>query len=118
MSVAIENLKKKHNLTEYQINNLTELLKYKVKGDLIYPGGLKSKLNIDIKKAYIILEDIKEMGYLTNIFEIYCRSCSKSKGIYVHNLSEIPKDIACDFCNHEFNSLDDTIALYRVIKDD
>lgn len=112
---VIENLKIKHKLTEYQERKLTDFIKYWKINDYIYPGLLKSKLNISIKDAYEILEYIKSLGILENAFEVYCRKCSKSKGIYLKSLVDIPQDLSCDFCNNEFNSLEDTVVLYKVI---
>lgn len=112
---VIENLKIKHRLTEYQERKLTDFIKYWKINDYIYPGLLKSKLNISIKDAYEILEYIKSLGILENAFEVYCRKCSKSKGIYLKSLVDIPQDLSCDFCNNEFNSLEDTVVLYKVI---
>lgn len=112
---VIENLKIKHKLTEYQVRKLTDFIKYWKINDYIYPGLLKSKLNISIKDAYEILEYIKSLGILENAFEVYCRKCSKSKGIYLKSLVDIPQDLSCDFCNNEFNSLEDTVVLYKVI---
>lgn len=115
LSIVIENLKSKHNLKDYQVKQLSRNMKFWKRGDYIYPGHIKSKLNISIIAAYEILETIKSMGILDNVYEVYCRNCSKSKGIFLDTLTDIKEDLSCDFCNHEFNSLEDTIALYKVI---
>lgn len=111
---VIENLKSKHKLTVYQEKKLTEFMRYWKTNDYIYPGVLKSKLNISIQEAYGILEDVKSIGLLENAFEVYCKKCSKSKGIYLRSLTDMPEALSCDFCNHEFNALEDTVVLYKV----
>lgn len=117
LSIVIESLKNKHNLSEYQIKQLLKVMKFWKKDDYIYPGYLKSKLNISIIDAYGILETVKSMGILDNVYEVYCRECSKSKGVFLNTLTSMEEDLSCDFCNHEFNSLEDTIVLYKVISD-
>lgn len=114
LSTVIENLRNKHNLTDYQVKKLEGFMKYWKVNDYIYPGLLKSKLNISIKDAYQILEYIKSLGILENAYEVYCRQCSKSKGIYLKSLTSMPEDLSCDFCNKEFNPLEDTVVLYKV----
>lgn len=114
----IENLTKKHKLTDYQINQLSTLLKFWKKGSLIYPGMVKSRLNISITETYDILEYMLKEGFLERNFEIYCSSCKKFKGKVVRSLTDIPDDCCCEFCNHEIDPLKDTIAIYRMLKDE
>lgn len=109
-----ESLRNRYKLTSYQEKKLVEFIRYWKINDYIYPGVLKSKLNISIKDAYEILENIKSMDILENVYEVYCKKCSKSKGVYLKSLNSLPEDISCDFCNHEFNVLNDTIVLYKV----
>lgn len=114
----IEDLTKRHKLTEYQIDRLSKLLKFWRKGSIIYPGMLKSKLHISIKETYDILEYMLKEGFLERNFEIYCSECNKFKGKIVRSLTDIPEDCCCEFCNHEIDPITDTIAIYRVIKDE
>lgn len=118
LSTVIENLKSRHNLTNYQVKQLSRNMKYWKCGDYIYPGHIKSKLNTSIISAYEILETIKLMGIVDNVYEVYCRNCSKSKGIFLDTLTDINEDLSCDFCNHKFDALEDTIALYKVISNE
>ena len=114
---VIENLKQKHSLTDYQIQELQLSLKYWYKKTLVYPSALKSKLNVDILKMYEILEDIKSMGILERNYEVYCAKCSHFKGKILRTPTDMDKDLSCDFCNHEFDPLNDTIMIYRVVKE-
>lgn len=86
-----------------------------VLGDLIYAGHLKSKLYIDIKTSYMLLEELKSLGFLINFYEVYCNSCSKSKGVFLKEISDFKIDSCCDFCNHELDPLKDVIVLYKVV---
>ncbi|WP_270670989.1 response regulator [Paraclostridium bifermentans] len=112
------NLQKKYNLSPYSSSQLKMLLKHWKFGDIVYPGHVKSKLGLDMKQTYKLLEDLKDSGYLERNFEIYCSSCKKFKGKIVRTLNEIPSDCSCDFCDNEFNPFEDTIAIYKVIYHD
>lgn len=114
----IDSLKEKYNLTSYQIKKLSEQLKYWKKGTLVYPGALKSKINMNIKDVYDILEKFTKDGTLERNYEIYCTECKKFKGKIVRSLSDIPEDCSCDFCDDPIDPLYDTIAIYRVVLDE
>lgn len=118
-SNVMKSLIAKHNLTKYQIDELSKNMKYWRINDLIYPSSLKSKLNIQILKMYEILEDIENMGFLEKNYEIYCFDCSRFKGKILKTLTDdLIKDLTCDFCNKDFDVLSDTIMIYRVVKDE
>lgn len=115
---VIDNLKQKHSLTDYQTNQLQLSLKHWTKNTLVYPSALKSKLNVEILKMYDMLEDIRAMGILERNYEVYCFKCSHFKGKILKTPTDMPEDLSCDFCNHEFDPLNDTIMIYRVVKDE
>ncbi|SHH90541.1 hypothetical protein SAMN02745135_02616 [Caloranaerobacter azorensis DSM 13643] len=115
---VIENLKTKYNLTEYQIKQLSKSMKTWKLNDRVYPSALKSRINVDIVTMYKILEEIKDMGILETNYEVYCFECSRFKGKLLRTLTDMPEDLTCDFCNHTFDPLEDTIKIYRVIKDE
>lgn len=75
---VIENLKKQYNLTPYQRKQCDKLFSIIHPGDFVYPGHLKSKLVIDIKTAYLFMEDLKKAGFVKNIYEVYCTQCKRS----------------------------------------
>ena len=85
---------------------------------MIYPGLIKSKLGIDIKNTYSILEYFKSSNVLERNFELYCSKCHKFKGKIVRSLNEVPDDCSCDFCDNTFDPLKDTIVIYIVINDE
>ena len=71
---------------------------------------------IDIKAAYLILEDLKRQGFLNNLFEVYCFDCNKSKGVFLQSLEEFNSDWYCDFCNKHLTLEDNIIVLYQVVR--
>lgn len=113
---AIKNLQLQHQLTPYQQKKYYEFFAAIEEGDYIYPGQLKSKLAIDIKTAYGILEELKKQGYLENLYEIYCFDCNKSKGIFFESLEQFTPDLYCDFCGRPLSLEDNIIVLYKVIR--
>ena len=105
----------KYHLTPYQKKKIDEFFKYAKVGDYIYAGNLKSKIATDIKTAYILLEHLKEQGFLKNLYEIYCFDCNKSTGIFLNSPKEFPEDRYCDFCDKKLSVLENLIVLYKVI---
>lgn len=89
---------------------------YKVPGDLIYPGTLKSKANLSIDFVYDLLEELRKESYLELMYELYCPTCHKSKGIFLKALTDWAGSKTCDFCNSEIIPLTDSIVLYRVLE--
>lgn len=84
-------------------------------GDFIYAGQLKSKLAISIEEAYQILEELKNEGFLTNLYEIYCHDCNKSTGKFLDSLEEFNPEAYCDKCDADFTLEKNLIVLYKVV---
>jgi len=112
---VIENLKNSYRLSEYQKAKCDEFFSFIKIGDYIYPGNLKSKICISISEAYSFMEELRKHGFVINVYEVYCSSCGKSKGIYLESLVDFKEDSACDFCNEELSPDNDLIVLYKVI---
>ena len=108
-------MKKLYHLSQYQSRKCDEFFAAIRPGDFIYPGQLKSKLCIDIKMAYLFMENLKKAGFVKNLYEVYCMECGKSKGIFLESLSDFEEDFTCDFCNKELSVSDDIIVLYKVL---
>ena len=85
---VLKNLKTAYRLTMYQSKKCDEFFSVLHPGDFIYPGHLKSKLCIDIKTAYLFMEDLKTEGFVKNLYEVYCMDCGRSKGIFLEALSD------------------------------
>ncbi|MDN0062404.1 response regulator [Mediterraneibacter glycyrrhizinilyticus] len=85
-------------------------------GDYVYPGHLKSKIAVDIKVSYKMLEELKKQGFLENLYEVYCFDCNKSKGIFLESLEEFNPDWYCDFCGKKLSLEENIIVLYKVVK--
>ncbi len=112
---AIENLKIRYNLTAYQKKQCDGFFSLIRSGDFIYPGQLKSRLVIDIKTAYLFMEDLKKAGFVRNLYEVYCMECGKSKGIFLNSLTDFDENYTCDFCNSDLSVSKDIIVLYKVL---
>lgn len=103
-------------MTSYQQKKCDEFFEFIKEGDYIYPGHLKSKLFIDIKDAYEILESLKQQGFLRNLYEVYCFDCNKSKGIFLDSLEQFNPDWYCDFCGKHLSLEENIIVLYKVVR--
>lgn len=111
----MKNLELKMNLTSYQKKQCEEYFNLLKEGDYIYPGYLKSKMFTEIEVVYKLLETLKNEGYLVKQYEVYCKNCCESKGVFLNSISEFNADIYCDFCNKPMNALDNLVILYKVI---
>lgn len=108
-------MKTAYRLTPYQGKKCDEFFAVVKPGDFVYPGHLKSKMCIDIKTAYFFMEDLKKQGFVKNIYEVYCKECNKSKGIFLESLTDFDEDFTCDFCNKSLSKSEDIIVLYKVL---
>ena len=102
-------------LNRYQTNQLFDFFEVKEVGDFIYPGVLKSRINVDIVDVYRLLEILKDEHFLTPLFEIYCSSCHKTTGKFITTLSEYAGPEECEHCSNQINIFTDSIVLYRII---
>lgn len=112
---VIENLKTQYNLTPYQRKQCDELFSVIHPGDFVYPGHLKSKLVIDIKTAYLFMEDLKKAGFVKNIYEVYCTQCGRSRSIFLETLTDFDGNFTCDSCNNPISISQGIIVLYKVL---
>ena len=77
---------------------------------------IKSRLNISIDSAYIILDELKEQGYLVHWYEIYCHECNRSTGVFLDTPRKFNPDQCCDFCGRQMTLEKNLIILYKVVK--
>jgi hypothetical protein len=96
---------------------LIELLTKYSFGDIIYPGVLIRKLNLNMKEVYHLLELIWSLGIIERNFEVFCSKCQKYTGSVYETIKEIPHDYVCEECSSEIglNPLENTIVVYRVL---
>lgn len=113
---VIKNLKSSYNLTPYQSKQCDDFFSVIHPGDFVYPGHLKSKLVIDIKTAYLFMEDLKKAGFVKNVYEVYCMQCDRSKGIFLDTLTDFDENFTCDFCDNPLSVSEDIIVLYKVLR--
>lgn len=109
-------LELQHQLTPYQQKKCDAFFYVLKVNDYIYPGHFKSKLNISMKFAYEILEELKRQGFLENLYEVYCFECNRSKGIFLESLEQFDLDWHCDFCDKPLTLAENIIVLYKVVK--
>ena len=83
----------------------------------IYPGILKRKFSLSIEEVYDVLNDLEEKGILESYYEIFCGICQKSIGI-VHLFNELPETVECEICHGEIPALENSLLIYKVIRDD
>ncbi|WP_051540478.1 hypothetical protein [Clostridium ihumii] len=118
LSDVKKNLIKSAIINEYRIDLLIDNMKFWKKGKDIYPNNIKSIINSDYPVVYKVLDEIKKMGILEYRFEVYCSICNKYLDIkQLKSLNEFPKDLYCDE-NHKLNPVDNTILIYKVIRDE
>lgn len=103
-------------MSEYQQKKCREFFCAQKVNDFIYAGHLKSKISVDIKVAYQMLEELKKEGFLSNLYEIYCFDCNKSKGIFLDSVASFNPDLYCDFCQKKLTVEENIIVLYKVIR--
>lgn len=70
---------------------------------------------MNIKTAYLFMEDLKTAGFVKNIYEVYCMECGKSKGIFLDTLTDFDENYTCDFCGSSLSVSKDIIVLYKVL---
>ena len=112
---AMKNIELQYQLTPYQEKKCDQYFYYLKICDLIYPGQLKSRMAIDIKTAYQMLEELKNRGYLSVVYQVRCHNCDRTKEIFLDSISAFNPKYHCDFCGHHLNVMSDLIVLYQVI---
>lgn len=88
------------------------------KGIYLYPRVLKRKFNIDMSKAYEILNELVNVGVLQLAFEVYCNKCDKFQNTVYDSLNEIPKNTNCEYCGNDIDFNKDIIVIYKVNKNE
>lgn len=83
----------------------------------IYPGVLKRKFSLSLPEIYNFLSDLEKQGILQSYYELYCSTCQKSMGT-VRLFNELPDTFECELCHRELLSLENSILIYKVIRDD
>lgn len=105
----------KFNLNPYQTKQIQLISKYWSVGLTIYPGDIKSRINLDINTTYKLLKELEDKGFLEKRYELYCSECHKFKGKVLKTLTDDLGECSCDFCDHEFSVFKDTITIFEVV---
>jgi ribosomal protein S27E len=104
---------KKFNI---DVDSTIQFLNRYKSGRWIYPSVLKSKLKIDIKEVYAILEICVDAGLIEQYLEIYCPECKKFTGYHYKTIFDIPEEVYCLHCDEEItNPQKYAIIIYKVL---
>ena len=105
------------SLDDLKVNNLINFFKkYKV-DKWIYPGVIKRNLQISIIDVYLLLDLLSKEGLLKGYYELWCGQCQKTNGI-VSTFSELPDSFECENCLEKLPTLENSVLIYKVIKDE
>lgn len=116
LSVIERIIKEKLN-SDINITALLDFFKHYKYDMWVYPGTLKRKFCISISDTYKLLNELEKQGILKSYYELYCNHCQKSMGV-VQVFNELPETFLCELCGLELPSLENSILIYKVIKDD
>lgn len=111
--IAHKDILDKNICSEKEIEDVIGFIE-SFKGTYLYPRVLKRKFNIEMAKAYEILNELVKEGVLQLAFEIYCSNCDKFQNLVYDSLNEIPKNITCEYCGHDIDFNKDIIVIYKV----
>ncbi len=89
---------------------------YKV-GMWVYPGVLKRRFSLDIGTVYALFAALEREGVLQSYYEMYCSHCQKSIGTAVL-FNQLPDTFECEICHSELPALENSVVIYKVIRDD
>ena len=89
---------------------------YKV-GMWIYPGILRRKFSMDMKQVYLLFHVLEKEGILQSYYEMYCSHCQKSMGT-VELFNQLPDTFECEICHCELPALENSVVIYKVVRDD
>lgn len=83
----------------------------------LYPGTLKRKFFLTAPEVYDFLSELEKKGILQSYYEMYCSNCQKSMGT-VQLFNELPETFECELCHEELPTLENTVLIYLVVRDD
>ena len=110
-------LQKQLQIDKDKTSKICEFFKHYTKNMWIYPGTLKRKFSLDMQSVYILLDELSRQGILSRYFQLYCNYCQKPIGL-VKNFNELPDTFTCEQCDRELLSIEHSIVIYKVVRDD
>lgn len=90
--------------------------KYKV-GMWIYPGVFRRKFSIKMEEVYLLFAALEDKGILQSYYEMYCSYCQKSMGT-VELFNQLPDTFECEICHNKLPALENSVLIYKVIRND
>lgn len=112
---SLEKLNSNHILvTNEDINAIANYFKGMRKGSFIFPMKFITEVKIDMNKAYDILSNLEDSGFIEPIFQVYCHECNNFQKGYYLSLTDIETEDICEFCHNETGEKN-IMVRYRVI---
>lgn len=78
-------------------------------GQIVYPRAVARCLNMTVKEAYKLCESKLEKD-LKSIYMVRCPRCSHLLETRFYSIADIPEEIGCHNCDHEFEINDDAMS--------
>lgn len=113
---VIEKMIKQLN-SDLDATPIVEFFRNYKKGMWIYPGVLKRKFSLDMNQVYELLSSLEKEGILQSYYELYCGHCQKSMGT-VELFNQLPDYFECEICGEELPALENSVIIYKVVRDD
>lgn len=83
----------------------------------MYPGVLKRRFSLELPEVYKLLSELENQGILQSYYELYCSHCQKSMGL-VELFNMLPESFECELCHSVLPALENSVLIYKVIRDD
>lgn len=83
----------------------------------LYPSVIKRVFSISTSETYHFLNGLEKEGIIKPYYELYCPRCSKTYGI-VESINQIPDYFECEICNEELSGIENSVVIYKVIRDE
>lgn len=107
----------KYNMDQGSATEVINFLVNFKKGHWLYPGVLIRKFKLSITQTYELLEVMRNEGLLERYYELHCGKCQKSTGDVYKVLNEMPDTFYCESCDKEYPALENSVMIYKVLKD-
>ena len=109
-------LKNSVSLTNAQVDEMEHFFRRYETGNIIFPGVIKRKLSIGLKKAYQFLDILEKYNIVEKNYEYYCHDCGKFCDDIYETIGDIPEEMYCEYCNRALNFEQNAVVVYKVLK--
>ena len=94
---------------------LLDVLSHYKKDQWLYPGVIIRKVNISMSDTFKLLHTLCKHGFLELNYELHCPICQETVESYFKTFNSIPKTYECEECSRDFNALENSYMIYKVI---